>query len=304
MSTWRGLDLNLLTVFDAVMQERSLTRAGKRLGLSQPAVSHALARLRHALSDELLVRGPDGMTPTPRAEQLAGPVREALAGLAMAVEPPALDPAEMAGPFTIAVNGYTAFALANPLVAALGAEAPRLGLAVTPSGTRNVPDDLDAGLIDLALTGPVEGGDRFRCIRVLTDQYVALMRRQHPAAGAALSLEAFAALRHLALTSTGDSTQFVDDALAAAGLRRRVALSLPFLAAPEALAGSDLVAIVPARVAARLRQPWGLVDWPLPCPSPPVPLFMTWHRRREQQATHQWLRAAVRRCLAGVGREG
>ena len=304
MSTWRGLDLNLLTVLDAVMQERSLTRAGKRLGLSQPAVSHALARLRHALSDELLVRGPDGMVPTPRAEQLAGPVREALAGLAMAVEQQAVAPAEMAGQFTIAVNGYTAFALTNRLVAALGADAPRLGLSVVPSGTRTITDDLDAGLIDLALTGPMEGGDRFMCSRVLTDQYVALLRGQHPAAAADLTLQAFAGLRHLALTSTGDSTRFVDDALEAAGLRRTVALSLPFLAAPEALAQQDLVAIVPARVAARLRQPWGLVDRPLPCPSPPVLLFMTWHRRREQQATHQWLRSAVRRCLAGVGRDG
>ncbi len=304
MSTWRGLDLNLLAVFDAVMQERSLTRAGKRLGLSQPAVSHALARLRHALSDELLVRGPDGMAPTPRAEQLAGPVREALAGLAMAVERQALVPAEMAGRFTIAVNGYTAFALTNQIAAALAAEAPQLGLTVAPSGTRNIPDDLDAGLIDLALTGPVEGGGRFMCSRVLTDQYVALMRRQHPAAGAALSLEAFAGLRHLALTSTGDSTRFVDDALQAVGLRRTVALGLPFLAAPEALAEQDLVAIVPARVAARLRQPWGLVAHELPCPSPPVHLFMTWHRRRERQATHQWLRSAVRRCLAGIGRDG
>ncbi len=303
MSNWQGLDLNLLAVFDAVMQDRSLTRAGKRLGLSQPAVSHALARLRHTLADELLVRGADGMVPTPRAEQLAGPIREALAGLRMALEPQAVQPADMAGSFTIAVNGYTAAALTNRIVDAIWAEAPQLGLTVVPSGTRNIQDQLDAGLIDLALAGLLEGGDRFKCSRVLTDHYVVVMRREHPAASAALSLEDLAGLRHLTLTSTGDSTSFLDEALEAAGLRRRVALNLPFLAAPEALAGSDLVAILPARVAARLRRNWPLVDRPLPCSAPPVDLSMSWHRRMDGQGEHQWMRSAVRRCLASIAQE-
>lgn len=300
MGNWKNLDLNLLVVFDAVMQARSLTQAGKRLGLSQPAISHALARLRHALADELLVRGPNGMVPTARAEQLAGPVREMLAGLQAALEPRAVQPADMTGMFTVAVDGYTAFALTNQIVDALQAEAPRLGLTVVPSGTRNVLDELDAGAIDLALTRSVDGGDRFKCSRVLTDHYVAVMRSQHPAAAAEFTLESLASLRHLTLTSTGDSTKFLDEALNAAGLRRDAMLSLPFLATPDALAGSDLVAVLPARVAARLHQDGKLVARPLPCAVISIHLVMTWHRRRDAQPEHRWVRSTVRRCLAAI----
>ncbi len=300
MGSLSGLDLNLLAVFDAIVRERSLTKAGKRLGLSQPAVSHALARLRQAVGDELLVRGPDGMSPTSRGEQLGRAVREALAGLQVALEPQAARPADMAGQFTIAVDGYTAFALTNRIVEALRGQAPGLGLTVVPSGTRDILDELDAGLIDLSLTRLLDGGERFKCSRVLTDRYVAVMRRQHPAAADELTLERLASLRHLALTSTGDSLAFLEAALGAAGLNLVVALSLPFLAVPEALANADLVAVLPARVAARLRQGGDLVAHALPCAAPAIHLTMTWHRRRDTQAEHQWLRSSVRRCLAAI----
>ena len=149
----------------------------------------------------------------------------------------------------------------------------------------------------------LDGGERFKCSRVLTDRYVAVMRRQHPAATGELTLQRLASLRHLALTSTGDSMAFLETALDAAGLTRTVALSLPFLAAPEALASADLVTILPARVAARLRQGGALVAHALPCVAPAIHLTMTWHRRRDTQAEHQWLRANVRRCLAAIEKE-
>src|SRR5436305_14512866 len=101
---WRGFGLSLLTVFDTVMQERNLTRAGRRLGLTQPAVSHALTRLRHLMNDELFVRGPEGMVPTSRAEQIAGPVHEALAGLQIALEPQASQPEDIATDFNLALS--------------------------------------------------------------------------------------------------------------------------------------------------------------------------------------------------------
>ncbi len=303
MTNWNGLDLNLLVVFDAVMRDRNLTRAGKRLGLSQPAVSHALARLRHTLGDELLVRGADGMVATPRAEQLAAPIRDAQAALHLALEPHGAAPADMAGRMVVAVNGYTAFALANRIVAAIHAEAPGLGLAVVPSGTLDILDQLDARAIDLALTGPLDGGDRFKTTCMLTDVDVAVMRSRHPAAEAELSLQTLAGLRHLTLTSTGDSTAFLDEALEAAGVRRTIGLSLPFLAVSEALMGSDLVVILPRRVAAVLRRSWDLIERPLPFPAPPVHLMMTWHRRVDEQPKHQWVRATVRRCVKAVERD-
>src|SRR5436853_7303038 len=115
---WGAFDLNLLIVFDAVMQDRSVTRAGKRIGLSQPAMSHALNRLRYMLKDELFVRTPEGMDPTPRAELLALPLRNALSEMQLALEPAAFDPASADRRFVIAVNNYGAVVLAAPLVAA------------------------------------------------------------------------------------------------------------------------------------------------------------------------------------------
>src|SRR5882672_7388802 len=118
---WGAFDLNLLIVFDAVMQERSVTRAGSRMGLSQPAMSHALNRLRYLLKDELFIRTPDGMVPTPRAEALASPLRKALSDMQVALEPAAFDPASSDRRFMVAVNNYAAVVLTPPLVAAASA---------------------------------------------------------------------------------------------------------------------------------------------------------------------------------------
>ncbi len=301
---WAKFDLNLLAVFEAVMQERNITRAGKRLGLSQPAVSHALARLRVMLKDDLLVRGPEGMVPTTRAEQLAEPIRDALASLEAALAPQAARPEDMTRTCTIAVNGYTAYVLAVPIVEALRKAAPQLRLLMVPSGTRDILHELDAGLIDLALSGMTEGGDRFKCSRVMTDRYVAVLRAGHPGASAILSAQDLAPMRHLTVTSTGDNTSFLDDYLEKHQLKRDVALSLPFLAAPEALAKSDLVAVMPARVAARLARIWGLAACAIACDAPQVELFMTWHRRLDAQEEHRWIRNAVRHCLRGIDGAG
>jgi DNA-binding transcriptional LysR family regulator len=301
---WGGFDLNLLAVFEAVMQERNLTRAGNRLGLSQPAVSHALARLRHRLKDDLLIRGPDGMASTPRAEQLVGPVREALAGLQIALEPQAARPEDMSGHCTIAANGYTAFALTDRLVNMLLSAAPRLKLTILPSGTRNVLDELDAGVIDLALTRMLDSGDRFKCTGVMTDHFVAAMRSGHPAAASELSLKDIAELGHLTITSTGDNTSFLDEALEERQMKRSIALSLPFLSVPDVLAKSDLIAVLPARIAAKLGRTYEIVARPLPCKSPAVDLAMTWHRRLDAQPEQRWIRDKVRRCLAKINREG
>ncbi len=299
---WANFDLNLLAVFEAVMQERNMTRAGKRLGLSQPAVSHALARLRIMLKDDLLVRGPEGMMPTARAELLAGPIRDALANLEIALEPQITRPEDMSRAFTMAVNGYTAYALTNEIVDALHEAAPQLRLTIVPSGTRDILNELDMGLIDLALTAMTTGGDRFKCSRVMTDRYVAVLRRGHPDAAASLSAEALANMRHLTITSTRDDTSFVDLFLEARQLKRDVVLSLPFLAVPEALTGSDLVAMMPARVASRLARTWDVVACAVDCHSPEIELSMTWHRRLDGQGEHRWIRTAIRRRLRDIGR--
>src|SRR5712672_1074706 len=148
---WGAFDLNLLIVFDAVMQDRSVTRAGSRIGLSQPAMSHALNRLRHMLKDDLFVRTPDGMVPTPRAEMLAQPLRNALSEMQLALEPNVFEPAASDRRFAIAVNNYAAVVLVAPLVAAVSAAAPAIRLDVRPSGTLDLVERLDRGDLDLII---------------------------------------------------------------------------------------------------------------------------------------------------------
>ena len=142
---WGAFDLNLLVVFDAVMCERSVKRAAQQVGLSQPAVSHALARLRHMLKDDLLVRTPAGMAPTPRAEQLAGPVRHALGEMQLALEPEAFVPARAERRFAIAVDNCAAIVVAPALIGAAATAAPGVRLDLRPSGTLDVADLIDRG---------------------------------------------------------------------------------------------------------------------------------------------------------------
>ncbi len=294
-TNWGTVDLNLLIVFDAVMQERNLTRAGKRLGLSQPAASHALARLRQMLHDDLFIRTPDGMRPTPRAEQMAQPVREALRELRITLEPEAFEPASSTREFSLAVNNYAARAIVPALARIVGNLAPRVSLDINPIGMRDVFDHLDAGGMDVALTTLVDGGEQFKCVRVMDDDFVALLDGSHPAAeGAVIPAERLADIPHIAITSTGDDTSFIDDALEQRGLARTIATRVPFLSVVLMLVGSDRLAVVPRRVAEDLARICPLVARELPFPSPRIVLSMIWHRRLDNHAAHRWLRDMVK----------
>lgn len=294
---WRTLDLNLLVVFDAVADTRSATRAAARLNMTQPAVSHALTRLRTALGDELFLRTPDGMEPTPYAESLAGPVRAALATLGTALQgTEAFDPAVASRTFTLAADNHAALVLAAPLAAAVAAEAPGVALHIRPSGTLGLAALLDRGELDLVLGRTAAPGDRFADRLLFEDGFAALLRHDHPAAAAgALSLDALGALPHLELSSTGDGTGFVDEALAGAGLQRRIAFCGPLLAAPAVLAASDMVAVMGLRAAHALARAAPLAVRPLPFETPRIVSAMLWHRRQDGVPAHRWLRATVLR---------
>src|SRR6202165_3084883 len=148
-----AIDLNLLVVFDAIMRDRSVTRAGHRLGLSQPAMSHALTRLRHMLKDELFVRSPNGMMPTPRADELATPIRIALDGLQQSLEPVQFEPSKATTTFRLAVDTSVAIVLVAPIAAHIARIAPGVTFDFLPSGTLNVLDQLDRSELHLAM-GP------------------------------------------------------------------------------------------------------------------------------------------------------
>jgi DNA-binding transcriptional LysR family regulator len=290
---WGAFDLNLLIVFDAVMQERSVTRAGSRIGLSQPAMSHALNRLRHMLKDQLFVRTPTGMVPTPRAELLAQPLRNALNEMQQALEPAAFDPAASDRCFTAAINNYAAVVLAAPLVAAASAAAPNVRLDLRPSGTLDVVERLDRGDLDLAVVGVEQAGERFSAMTLLEDRFALAMRRGHPSSNGVSSPAEFAALPHLEISSSHEDTGFIDPWLADLGLARRIALRAPYLSSAQILVQSDMVATLSRRIAEALARNHPLDVCEPPFPSPPVPTVMLWHRRLDGQPAHRWLRDLI-----------
>jgi DNA-binding transcriptional LysR family regulator len=286
---------NLLLVFDAVMQERNLTRAASRLGLSQSATSHALARLRHMLGDDLFIRGPDGMQPTPRAEQMAEPLRDALRALSMTLAPESFDPSSTTRSFVVAVDNYAARAVVPALARTVSNLSPRALLDVRSIGGLNVFDQLDAGAMDVALSKLGDGGERFKCVLIMEGDYVAVMDKAHPVATEpVLSIERVAQIPHIVVSSSGDDTGFVDDALEQHGLTRKIGVRVPLLSAVLMLVGSDRLAILPRRVANDLAQICPVVVKELPFPSPRIALSMIWHRRLDNHAAHRWLRNRIR----------
>jgi DNA-binding transcriptional LysR family regulator len=294
-NNWGTIDLNLLIVFDMLMREHSLTRAGRRLGLSQPATSHALARLRQTLNDDLFIRTPEGMQPTARAEQMAEPVRSALLALSSTLRPESFEPTNAERDFTVAVNNHAARAIVPTLVRDVANLAPRVALDIRPIGTADLADQLDAGGIDVAISTLMEGGERFRCVRIMDDDYVALLDRGHDVATEpALSAEMVAEIPHVAISSSGDDTTFIDEALEQRGLVRKIATRVPFLSLVLILVNSNLFAVVPRRVAVDLARICPLVVKELPFPSPRIALSMIWHRRVDNHTAHRWLRDVIK----------
>lgn len=289
---WRAFDLNLLVLFDAVMQDRSVTRAGRRIGLSQPAMSHALNRLRDLLKDELFVRTPTGMRPTPRAEQLAALLRQALRELQQVLQPETFVPATADRRFSLAINNYAAVVVAPPLVTAVSTAAPSVQLDLRPSGTLDIIECLDRGDLDLAIGSVDSFGERFACTQLLEDEFVMVMRRRHPAGRGALSAKVLAGLTHLD-PPIGENTDFLDAWLSERGLTRRIALRAPYLSARAILSRSDLAATLSRRIAQEFVRTDRLQIHELPVKSPVVRTTMLWHRRLDNHPAHRWLRDRI-----------
>jgi DNA-binding transcriptional LysR family regulator len=289
-----AMDLNLLVVFDAIMRDRSVTRAGQRLGLSQPAMSHALTRLRHMLKDELFIRSPNGMLPTPRADDLAAPIRIALDGLQQSLEPVQFDPAKASTTFRIAVDNYAAIVLVAPIAAHVARIAPGVTLDFRPSGTLNVPEMLDRSELQLAIGPSGARGERFSQRRLLQDQFVVVHRKGHPAAKApVLSAEKLTTLSQLEISSAQFGTDFAETGPERSKPRPRPAMRAPFLSAAQILATSDLVSVLPLNVAKGMTRSHPLVFRRLARSPKPIEATMVWLRRLDNQPAHAWLRDVV-----------
>lgn len=289
----RHLDFNLLKTLDALLDERSVTRAAERLSLTQPAVSGMLTRLRESFDDPLFVRAQRGMVPTLRAEQLAAPVKQLLGDIEHLLRPHAFDPATAEMTISIASTDYALRAVLVPFLSVLRAQAPNIRVAVQPVDTQQLPGQLERGDIDLALVTPDSTAPGLHAAVLFEERYVCVMRADHPDAKATtLALECFCALDHVLVSPDGGGFHGVtDEALARIGKSRRVTVSVTsFLVLPEILRTSDLIAVVPRRLVAHAD---GLVSREPPLDIPGFSKTVAWHERTHHDPGHTWLRSLL-----------
>ncbi|WP_158750871.1 LysR family transcriptional regulator [Acidobacterium sp. S8] len=297
-----GLDLNLLLAFESLVDERHVGRAAKRIGLSQPAFSNALARLRTRLEDPLFIRTSQGMIPTPRAEQLAGPIRSALAQLRKTFEAPqTFDPSASAQRFRIGMSDDVELHLVSlfarsMLSGELQMQTRRLDWLFT------VPEsDLRNGTLDLAIGYFPDArylSSSFIMETLSEENNVVIARRGHAMWKRKLTLQRFTRLDHAAVIYRNQPWGLIDNELAARGLRRRLRLALPHcLSVLHAVASSDLVACIQESVVKSFGKGLNLLSCPEPLGLPPFALRMVWHRQRNDDPAQIWLRKLITREL-------
>ena len=291
----QDIDLNLLRVFDAVLRERGVTPAAVRLGLTQPAVSNALARLRALFGDALFVRTPAGMDATPFARGVAEPVRQALALLESALaHGPGFEPATSTRAFRFYMSDLGQVEFLPPLVERVQRVAPGVRLEAVAFDLEHIGDALGSGALDLAvgflpaLGPPVERHALFR------DPYVCLMRADHPAIGKKLTMKKFLEASHVLVTYRGGGHRVIEETLEHSGVARRIALRVPhFTVVPMVLARTDLILTLPARVARVYERQGRFKSLPPPVPMPAAEVAVHWHERFEADPGNRWLRDQV-----------
>lgn len=291
----KNLDLNLLTVFDAIAAEGNLTRAAQRLAMSQPAMSNALARLRAALGDPLFTRTARGMTPTPRAKAIAASVRQALDLIQNAVNPnTAFDYRSSDRRFVMAVEDYGEAVIVPRFMDWLSHAATRLQLDVRPIAGSALREALRQGEVDLGVSYFRVKSPEFRNRLLMEESLVSMVRQDHPTVGDTLSLEQFLALAHVILMPRTPDGPIIDRVLGRAGLKRRVALQVPhFLSMPLIVKGTDFVCTLPRRMANVYAENFRLRVLKTPVECPTIPLYLVWHQSLEGEAGHAWLRDSI-----------
>lgn len=297
----RDLDLNLLRTLDVLIEERQVSRTALRLGVGQPAVSHALARLRRHFGDPLLVRRGREMVLTPRAMDLAGPLRQILASIRQLTGPARFDPAKAQGRLRIASTDFGLAIVMPQVLAGLARQAPGLSIAYSTI-SEEMFEQLEAGFLDLVLTGQASCRD-LQVEVLFQERFVLATRADHPLVGQPVTVDGFVAWPHVMVDVVLSRLHGIDERLAAMGRQRHIALRMPhFLAAAFFARESDLVVPIPERIAALYARSLGLA---ILQPPPELDLgaydyVQAWHPRRNEDPLHQWLRQLVRQAAAGI----
>ena len=311
--TLRQLDLNLLRVLDAVLQHRNLTRAAAQLAMTQPAVSNAVRRLRHALQDDIIRRHGQGVLPTPLALRLWPVVRECLRQLDAALDPTAFAPDTSQEVFVLGMADATAARLMPLLAEQLAERAPKVSLRVLPLTTRDPREALASGALDVAVgyfprvvAALEQGADEawFYRQRLHEDRYVAVMRPDHALAQrGALTLEAYCQARHLLVSFTGRPVGFVDEALAKLGRSRHVAMTVnQFYTAGRVVASTDLLTVLPLGFVPMTGMAEQLAVREIPLELHTVEIDALWHRDTQHLVGHRWLREQLLQAAHNSGR--
>ena len=289
------LDLNLLVVFNQLLVERRVSKVADNLGVSQPAVSNSLAKLRKLLGDELFLRTPKGMEPTPYADQLAESVSYALSMIHSGVnQRTSFEPSSAKCSFTIGMTDIGEIYFLPALIERLRRDAPGVTLSTVRNTTVNVRDDLEAGKVDIALGLLPQLKAGFFQRRLFMQSYVCLMRRGHRLDKRKISLVEFCAAEHLVVVSAGTGHGKVDELLQRSGIERTVRLTVPhYVSVGHILQGSDLIATVPERLADRLLGPFGLAKVPHPAKLPEIAINVFWHAKYHRSPANRWLRGVL-----------
>ncbi|AGC46327.1 LysR family transcriptional regulator [Myxococcus stipitatus DSM 14675] len=295
-----GINLNLAVALDALLTEGSVTRAAKRVGITQSAMSHALAQLREMLGDALLIRGRGGMVRTPRAEQLAAPLHRGLLEVQRALRNESVfEPRTSSRRFTIASGDYHAATLLPPLLEILDAEAPGVDITIRPLVVPQLEAQLESGEVDLVIAAFPDPFPALRQQRLFREDFVCIVRRDNAAVKRGLDLETYLRLPHVLISPRGDGAGAVDMALERLGQSRRIGLRLPyFLTAALAVVRSNHVLTAPRRLAELFQDLCPVRLMPPPVTLAPFDVLQLWHERFDDEPAHRWLRTQIARAAA------
>ncbi|MFZ5896259.1 MAG: LysR family transcriptional regulator [Myxococcota bacterium] len=290
-----SLDLNLLVVLEALLLERHVTRAAKRLALSQPAVSRGLARLREIFDDELLTRIGGRMERTPRANELLEPLQDALRNVREMLTPRNFDPARATGTVRMAAPDIVTYMLVPALLRRMAVVAPGLNLEIV-QWSQNWREHLESGDLDLTFGQATPRDAGFYSQLLMRNEWACVLRRGHPALKKPWTLDSYVQLSHLLIGFSSQGGGQVDAALAALGRKRRITLRMPYVVlSPLIVAETDLVLTTARWLAEKLAAAGDLVLKSPPVSLEPVDIPMVWHQRSHRDPRQQWLRASLRR---------
>ncbi len=288
----RSLDLNLLLVFDAIYDERSISKAAARLHLSQPTVSNALGRLRERLDDPLFERSAQGMSPTARAKTLAAPIRQALDLLERGLRfDDAFDYAASDREFVIAAEDYGESVILPRFIDWLSKVAPRIRIRIRPESGAQLRGELREGAVDLALDYFALQDSGYHNTCVMTETLLTLSRRDHPGMAEKISLETYLAHQHVALAPWTSAMPMIELALSKRGLQRHIAVVVPhFLSMPMMVRTTQMLCTLPRRMALLYADLFDLKTHEVPVRVPQFPIYLIWHESADLDPSHQWFR--------------